>query len=123
LQTVYGDIRGLGGELVVLSPELATHSQTLAMQNKLTFPIVRDEGCATADAYGIAFTFADELKALYGTLGLDLPKRNGEASWRMPMPARFVIDRQGIVRYAAVDPDYTQRPEAEETVAALKLVA
>jgi len=36
------------------------------------------------------------------------------------MPARFVIDRQGVVRVAESDPDYTTRPEPEDTLAALR---
>jgi peroxiredoxin len=36
------------------------------------------------------------------------------------MPARFVIDRRGIIRYADSDPDYTTRPEPEDTLAALR---
>mgnify|MGYP001313742981 CR=1 FL=1 len=123
MQAVYADIRNRGAELVVLSPELAAHSQKLATENKLTFPIARDAASATADAFGLAFTFPDELRALYLALGLDLDKRNGEASWRMPMPARFVLDQKGIIRYAAVDPDYTRRPEPEETLAALQAIA
>jgi peroxiredoxin len=49
-----------------------------------------------------------------------LAKRNGDPSWQLPMPARFVIDRNGVIRYAQSDPDYTVRPEPEETVAILK---
>jgi peroxiredoxin len=49
--------------------------------------------------------------------------RNGEPSWRLPMPARFVIDRNGIVRAADVDPDYTVRPEPDLTVAELKTLS
>jgi len=48
-----------------------------------------------------------------------LEKRNGDSSWQLPMPARFVIDRGGVIRYAEADPDYTTRPEPEEAVAVL----
>ena len=44
----------------------------------------------------------------------------GDTSWTLPMPARFIIDRDGVIRYAQADPDYTTRPEPGETVAALK---
>ena len=71
--------------------------------------------------YGLAFTLPDDLRDVYlNTFKNDLAKRNGEPSWQLPMPARFVIDRGGIIRAADVDPDYTVRPEPEATVAILK---
>ncbi len=63
------------------------------------------------------FTLPAELQAIYRGFGIDLPACNGDDSWTLPMPARFVIDRAGIVRAADVDPDYTVRPEPEKTLA------
>jgi peroxiredoxin len=121
LQAVYGDVRALGAEIVVLSPELPTFSAELAARHKLAFPILSDHGLATAKAFGLAFTLPDDLKDVYlNVFKNDLAKRNGEPSWQLPMPARFVIDRGGIIRSAEVDPDYTVRPEPEETVAFLR---
>jgi peroxiredoxin len=124
LQAVYGDVRALGTEIVVLSPELPKFSADLAAQRKLTFPILDDHGLVIAEAFGLAFTLPDDLKDVYlSTFKLDLEARNGESSWKLPMPARFVIDRRGIIRSADTDPDYTVRPEPEETVAFLKTLA
>lgn len=121
MQAVYGDVRALGAEIVVLSPELPKFSADLAAQRKLTFPILDDHGLAIAKAFGLAFTLPDDLKDVYlNTFKLDLQARNGEPSWQLPMPARFVIDRRGIIRSAEADPDYTVRPEPEETLAFLK---
>ncbi len=55
--------------------------------------------------------------------GIDLPTANGDDSWTLPMPARFVIDRSGMIRAADVDPDYTRRPEPADTVAVLRSLA
>ena len=66
----------------------------------------------------------EDLKDLYlNTFKNDLAQRNGDQSWRLPLPARFVIDRSGIIRYAEADPDYTVRPEPQETVAILRTLA
>jgi peroxiredoxin len=54
------------------------------------------------------------------TFGIDVAKHNGDDSWTLPMPARFIIDRDSIIRYAEVDPDYTVRPEPSHTIEALK---
>ena len=53
-------------------------------------------------------------------LDFDLEASNGEASWTLPVPGTYVIDRQGIIRYASADADYTKRPEPEETLAAIE---
>jgi peroxiredoxin len=124
LQAVYGDIRALGADLVVLSPELPNFSADLAAKKKLTFPILQDRGLTIAKAYGLVYTFPDDLKGVYlNVFKLDLAKRNGDASWQLPMPARLVIDRGGVIRYAEANPDYTVRPEPEETVAILNTIA
>jgi peroxiredoxin len=65
---------------------------------------------------GLRFKLPDDLKAVYLSFGNDLAKRNGEDSWTLPMPARLVIDRGGIVRAVDADPDYRYRPEAQKTV-------
>jgi peroxiredoxin len=121
LQAVYGEVRALGADIVVLSPELPRFSADLAKRHKLAFPILHDHGLMIAKTFGLAFTLPDDLKDLYlNVFKNDLAERNGDPSWRLPLPARFVIDRGGIIRYAEADPDYTVRPEPEETVAILK---
>ena len=62
----------------------------------------------------------EELREIYLDLGMDLPAANGEDSWTLPMPARYIVDGEGIVRYADVNADYTQRPEPQETLEALR---
>ena len=70
--------------------------------------------------YGLVYTYPDDLKEVYLGFGIDLSRYNGDDSWTLPMPARFIIDGKGIIRYAEVNADYTVRPEPEETVAALR---
>ena len=93
-------------------------------EHKLTFPVLNDHGLTIAKAFGLVFTLPDDLRDVYlKTFKNDLAKRNGDPSWQLPMPARFVIDRSAIIRAAEADPDYTVRPEPEETVAILKMLA
>jgi peroxiredoxin len=65
----------------------------------------------------------DDLKGLYKNFGIDLAETNGEDSWSLAVPARFIIDTAGVVRYVRADPDYTRRPEPEETLEELKRLA
>jgi peroxiredoxin len=89
-----------------LSPELPTFTADLAAKQNLTFPILNDHGLAISKSFGLVFTLPDDLKNVYlSAFKNDLEKRNGDPSWQLPIPARFVIDRTGIVRYAEADPD------------------
>jgi peroxiredoxin len=82
--------------------------------------MLRDYGNQVAEKYGLVFTLPEDLQAIYTKFGIDLPKGNGDGTWRLPVPARFVIDRGGIIRAADADPDYTRRSEPSETVEQLK---
>jgi len=94
----------------------------MAAKQKLTYPVVWDEQSKVAEAFGLAFVLPDDLKQVYLGFGNDLAVGNGDPSWRLPVPARFVVDAEGIVRSVEADPDYTHRPEPESTLAALRKV-
>ena len=104
----------------MISPERPERLAAMAAKHKLTFPILWDEKSRVAEAFGLAFTLPDDLKQVYLGFGNDLAVANGDPSWRLPVPARFVVDRDGIVRSVQADPDYSHRPEPAETVAILR---
>ncbi len=85
-------------------------------KHHLPFEVLSDAGNAVAGRFGIRYQLPDYLVELYKLFPLDLPAFNGDASWTLPVPARFVVSADGIVRKADVDPDYTRRPEPSETV-------
>ncbi len=94
----------------------------MAARHKFTFPILWDEQSKVAEAFGLAFVLPDDLRDVYRSFGNDLAVRNGDPSWRLPVPSRFVIDTGGIIGSVQADPDYTYRPEPETTVEALRKV-
>jgi len=103
-----------------LSPLSPALNKTVIEKNKLGFDILSDPGNAYAAELGLRFALPADLREVYRGFGIDLPASNGDDSWTLPMPARFVIDRGGVVRAADVDPDYTVRPEPETTLAAVR---
>lgn len=98
-------------------PEVA---EELVKKHRLSFHLLRDPGNGVAASYGLRWQLPDDLKLLYLDFGTDLEADNGDDSWTLPMPARYIIDRDGIVRYARTDPDYTVRPDPGETLEALR---
>lgn len=114
LQGVLPEIADAGASLVAISPQTAANSRKSIRQTALGFPILSDPGNEVAAAFGLRFKLPDYLVALYTALKNDLPGFNGDASWTLPMPARFVIGQDGRVLYANVKPDYTRRPEPED---------
>lgn len=92
----------------------------MAAKQKLGFPILWDRTSAVAERFGLAFTLPADLREVYLGFGIDLPAHNDDPSWRLPVPARFLVDGDGIVRLVQADPDYTRRPEPETTVEALR---
>jgi peroxiredoxin len=120
IEAVAEDIRSLGANLVSISMQTAKNSLKSQRQNKLSYPILVDEGGETAHAFGIRFRLRDELIETYKKFDVDLVLINGEPSCTLPMPARYVIGQDNIVVYAEVSPDYTQRPEPDELLTALR---
>jgi peroxiredoxin len=115
LQQVLGQIVAHNATLVALTPQLPEHSRGMIAKQLLGYELLSDSGNAYAARLGLRFALPDDLRADTAR-GLDLPKHNGEPSWTLPIPGRFVVDRGGIVRAADVDPDYTRRPEPEKTL-------
>ena len=120
MQAVLPQIESLGASLIVLSPQLEEFTKPGAERHKLTFPILTDHDNKVGDAYGLAFRLPDDLIEVYKANGIDLAKFDGDDSWRLSIPARIVIRQGGVVASAEADPDYTHRPEPEETLAALQ---
>lgn len=108
-----------GASLVAISPQKPVNSRRSQRENKLGFPILSDPGSEVAAQFGIRFALPDYLVALYRKLGNNLPVTNGDDSWTLPMPARFVIGEDGLIIYAEVNADYTQRPEPADMLAVL----
>jgi peroxiredoxin len=113
-------LRERGANVVAISPQTAPNSRKSVRINELEFPVLSDPRNDTAAAFGLRFTLPDYLVELYQNLKNDLPGFNGDPSWTLPMPARYVIGSDGIVLYSEVNPDYTRRPDPEELLPILE---
>ena len=116
MQQVTGVLKELGATICATSPQPPVATKPLIEKHRVTFDILSDHGNEYAAKLGLRFKLPDDLREAYLSFGNDLAVRNGEDSWTLPMPGRFVIDRSGIVRAVDVDPDYRFRPEPQKTV-------
>ena len=83
------------------------------------YPILSDPGNKTAHAFGLVHELPEYLRPIYEKFGIDLPATNGDATFELPLPATYVIDRDGTIRFAHVDLDYTKRAEPKDVLDAL----
>jgi peroxiredoxin len=104
----------------VISPQIARTPRETEEPAVMPFELLRDFGNHVAEAYGLVFTLPDDLQAIYLKFGIDLAKGNGDGTWRLPIPARFVVDGTGVIRSVDADPDYTRRSEPAATISILE---
>lgn len=116
-QRLLADLRAAGVSLIAVSPQTPDASLTTAQKNALGFEVLSDARCAVARDFGIAYELPDELRALYAEVGHPLPQFHGDDDWTLPVPATFVIGRDGLIRAAYVELDYRLRMEPEEALA------
>lgn len=122
-QAILPDITALGGRLVAVSPQLPDGSLGTAERNELTFDVASDVGNAVARRYGLVYPLAEELRAALRSNNKALPDINGDESWELPIPATYVIARDGRVVLAFLDVDYRRRLEPEAVLAGLRSAA
>ncbi len=120
LQAIDAEVKTLGARILALTPELERYTRNVHKKLNLTFDILTDLHLETAERFQLAFALPDYLRELYKSFGNTLDRFHDESQYRLPMPARYVIDNDGIIRAADVNADYTIRPEPSETVKALE---
>jgi len=108
----HAEIERLGAALIGLSPLPNADGCS-------TFPILTDPGCRIAARYRIAFTVAVQFRSAYIALGYPERLKKGPDRWMLPLPATYIIDRNGIVVLSYLDADYTTRLEPTAIAAAL----
>ena len=116
MNLVLPQIEQAGASLVAVSPQTVQQSFFMVDQHKLRFPLLSDAGNQVARKFGLTYRVPDDQQAIYRRAFVNLPFANGDNSWELPIPATFMLDRDGTILYASADEDYTQRPEPREIV-------
>uniref|UniRef100_E6QKD5 thioredoxin-dependent peroxiredoxin n=1 Tax=mine drainage metagenome TaxID=410659 RepID=E6QKD5_9ZZZZ len=119
-RNLYGQIRSFGAFLVAVSPETQRQSDFAVQQHGLPFPLLHDSEARLAEQFGLVYTVPEYQREYMRSIMINLPFLNGESSWRLPLPATYVLDHSGKVLFAEAHADFRVRPEPAEALAAMR---
>jgi len=108
-----------GGQIVAIMPDRQQFVSELKSAAKVPFPILTDMDNGYALSLNLAIWLGAEMQKMLAGLR-DLPSFQGNNSWILPIPATFVIAKDGLIRARFVDPDYRKRMAIDDLLAALK---
>lgn len=114
MNLVLPEIKDAGASLLAISPQTVQQSFFMADQHKLRFPLLSDSNNQVAQQFGLAYRVPDYQESVYRRAMINLPFANGDDSWQLPIPATYILDRDGTTLYASTHADYTERAEPTE---------
>ena len=118
------EIKALGAELIAISPELPDYSLTTQKKNVLAFPVLSDKSNEVARKFGLVFDLDKELVPLFqNTFDWNLVAINGSEKVELPIPATYVVRRDGVIRFAFLNSDYNQRAEPDKIIEVLRRIS
>ena len=120
MSAIAAQIAAAGAALIAISPQTEKQAYFMHDQHRLTFPLLVDADNELARQFGLVYRVPEEQQAIYRRTFVNLPFVNGDSSWELPIPATYVIDRDGTIRFASANEDYTERPEPLEILASLE---
>jgi len=110
------ELARLGATLLAISPQTPDHSMRTAADNQFMFTVLSDSNLEAANGFELAFTLPPELVSFYGSVGTDIPVLNGNGLWVLPVPATYVIDEEGRIRFAHIEEDIRKRAEPADVL-------
>jgi len=124
---LYPQLRQRGALLVAISPQTTRQNNFTIKQHHLPFPLLADPGAAIAERFGLAYTVPEPHRRYFQSILVNIPFNNAglsyhnatEASWRLPLPAVFVINQHNIITFSEAHADFRVRPEPADVLAAL----
>lgn len=120
LQKYLPEIESLGASIVAISGEPPDRSLEVEQKDSLTYPVLSDTALITSRKFGIVFEVPRVVQKVMTERGFDLKTYYGTDKAELPLSATYVVDRNGKIIYAFLDPDYKLRAEPADIIATLK---
>ena len=114
LQDHLEDFQKAGAQIVAVTPEKTENIEKTIKKTKTEFPVLWDKDNSIMESFGVNFILAKELQKKYKEYGVDLAKNNGNTSQSLPVPATFIIGKNGNIKFLQYDPNYKNRSSAKE---------
>ena len=108
-----------GAYVVGVTPETGENISKTVEKTQASFSMIQDEGYQIMKAYDVNYVMDDALFAKYKTHGIDLEKNNGNTDHVLPVPATYVIAKNGKITYVQFDKDYRKRASIASILAVL----
>lgn len=106
--------------MVAISPQTARQNAFTIDRHNLTFPVLSDPASAYAEQFRLAYTVPEPTRLYFRSMLVNIPFLNGDETWRLPLPATYVLDPNGTVLYAESFADHRIRPEPADALAVLQ---
>lgn len=120
LAAIQAEVKALGAELVAITPEIEKFNAELTSATGARFPVLSDMDNGYALLLNLAFFVGDEKRKYMTDAGWDIEPYQKNKNWTLPIPATFVVGRDGIVKARFIDPDYRRRMDTGAILDALK---
>jgi peroxiredoxin len=114
LQDSLGLIQKKGASVIAISPETQEGIGMTVSKTKATFSVITDMNLEISTAYKVNYAVDKDMQTKLAGYGLDLNKANGVNGNNLPVPATYIISKDGTIKYAFFNPDYTKRPSVKE---------
>jgi peroxiredoxin len=112
-------IEAVGGQIVAIMPETQTFAGKFKSDSGARFPVLTDLDNGYALSLNLAIWLGNEIRELLSPMQ-DMPTFHGNDGWVLPIPATFVVGRDGLVKARFIDPDFRKRMAIDDLVAALR---
>ncbi|TKH42860.1 alkyl hydroperoxide reductase [Paenibacillus terrae] len=119
-QRIMDGITSAHAQLIAISPQTPEYSTIVQQKNELSFPVLSDLHNQIAEKYNLKFKLPEYAHELYKSLDISLDTFHGNSAWELPVPATYVIDKEGIIRAGYADADYKKRMEPSEVLHVLR---
>lgn len=123
-QKILKKVHEAGAELVAISPINPDNSLSMAEKHALEFKVLSDTGNRVARKYGVVYELPENIRPLYDRGGMiDLTKYNDDDAMELPLAVTYIVDTDGIIKYAFLDADYRKRAETSEILEEVQRIA
>ena len=114
-------IKSKGARLIGVTPERPEYISKTIEKTSATYPLLYDKDMKIMKAYAVSFEVDEKTVSRYKNAEIDLAEANGQKEKvYLPIPAVYIISKEGTILYRYFDTDYKKRPSVKEIIANLK---